>query len=108
MYHLLYILKSRKRADSPSCTIYAGHGSFMLFTKEFIAQYDDLQFPTFLYGEEIFFAELIRAANLKVLYAPTLLINNTGNVSTGRVSLKQRSQWSIESLLAIYNTYFKG
>lgn len=108
LYHLLYILKSRKRADSPSCTIYAGHGSFMLFTKEFIAQYDDLQFPTFLYGEEIFFAELIRAANLKVLYTPTLLINNTGNVSTGRVSLKQRSQWSIESLLAIYNTYFKG
>ena len=93
LYHLLYILKSRKRADSPSCTIYAGHGSFMLFTKEFIA---------------IFFAELIRAANLKVLYAPILLINNTGNVSTGRVSLKQRSQWSIESLLAIYNTYFKG
>jgi hypothetical protein len=78
----------------------------MLFTKEFITQYDDLQFPTFLYGEEIFFAELIRAANLKVLYAPILLINNTGNVSTGRVSLKQRSQWSIESLRTIQKMFF--
>jgi hypothetical protein len=78
----------------------------MLFTKEFIAQYDDLQFPTFLYCEEIFFAELIRAANLKVLYAPILLINNTGNVSTGRVSLKQRSQWSIESLRTIQKMFF--
>ena len=39
LYHALYVLKSQKSKVYPSCDIYAGHGSFMLFTKAFVEQY---------------------------------------------------------------------
>jgi hypothetical protein len=106
LYHALYVLKSRQSREYPACEIYAGHGSFMLFTKAFVAQYPELHFPTFMYGEEIWFAELVRAAELKTSYAPTLRIANTGNISTGLINQKQKSAWSKESLHAIKKIFF--
>lgn len=107
LYHALYVLKSQKSREYPSCEIYAGHGSFMLFTRVFVAHYPELHYPTFMYGEEIWFAELVRAAELKTTYTPTLRIANTGNISTGLINQKQKSAWSKESLRAIYQQFFK-
>jgi hypothetical protein len=59
-----------------------------------------------MYGEEIWFAELVRAAELKTSYAPTLRIANTGNISTGLINQKQKSAWSKESLHAIKKIFF--
>ena len=107
LYHCLYILKSQNTKISPACEIYAGHGSFMLFTKAFANAYPELQFPGFMYGEEIYMAELVRAAGLQVQYMPTLHIANTGNVNTGLINQKQKSAWSKASLHAIYNQFFR-
>lgn len=107
LYHALYVLKSQKSKEYPSCEIYAGHGSFMLFTKAFVEQYPELHFPAFMYGEEIWLAELTRAAKLGVHYVPALLISNTGNISTGLINQAQKSKWSKESLSFIYNQFFR-
>ena len=107
LYHRLYLLKSRQKKVYPACAIYAGHGSFMLFTKAFVQHYPELHFPTFMYGEEIYFAELVRAAQLKTEYVPTLQIANVGNISTGSINQAQKSAWSKESLRALYKTYFE-
>ena len=84
-YYWLYKLKSKKRLLYPECAIYAGHGSFMLFTNAFVQHYPALQFPGFMYAEEIFFAELVRIAQLKVIYTPQLRIHNIGNINTGEI-----------------------
>ncbi len=107
MYYRLYVLKSQKAKNYPACEIYAGHGSFMLFTKAFVSAYPELQFPGFMYGEEIYMAELVRAAGLKVQYIPTLRIANIGNVNTALINQKQKSAWSKQSLHAIYNRFFR-
>lgn len=107
LYHSLYILKSQKSKEYPSCKIYAGHGSFMLFTKAFVEQYSELHFPTFMYGEEIWLAELTQASKLGVLYAPSLRIENTGNISTGLINQAQKSKWSKDSLYFIFNQFFR-
>ena len=107
LYHALYVLKSQKSREYPSCEIYAGHGSFMLFTRAFVARYPELHYPTFMYGEEIWFAELVRAAQLKTTYTPTLRIDNIGNINTGTMHQSLKSQWSKESLRAIYQQFFK-
>ena len=60
-----------------------------------------------MYGEEIYFAELVRAVQLKTKYDPTLQIANVGNISTGLINQTQKSKWSKESLHALYTTYFK-
>lgn len=107
IYHRLSVLKGQKAKIYPSCDIYAGHGSFMLFTKAFVQHNPQIHFPCFMYGEEIFFAELTRAAQLTTRYEPTLRIANVGNISTGLINQAQKSAWSKESLHAIYNRFFR-
>lgn len=107
LYHALYVLKSKKSKAYPSCEIYAGHGSFMLFTNAFVTKQQDLTFPGFMYGEEIYFAELTRIAGLHVRYIPTLRIANSGNINTGLINQAQKSQWSKASLKAIYKQFFE-
>ena len=107
IYHALYVMKSQKSKAYPSREIYAGHGSFMLFTKAFVQKNTEIHYPTFMYGEEIYLAELTHAANLGVLYVPSLQINNTGNISTGLINQAQKSKWSKESLRTIYTIFFK-
>ena len=106
-YHRLYVLKGRKAKTYPACGIYAGHGSFMLFTKAFVERNPVLQFSGFMYGEEIYLAELVRKAGLNVQYVPTLRIANIGNINTGLINQAQKSKWSKESLHAIYKAFFE-
>lgn len=107
LYHHLYLIKNKQQKVYPACTIYAGHGSFMLFSQAFVQHNPAILFPTFMYGEEIFFAELVRIAGLKVQYLPALRIANTGNISTGLINQKQKSAWSKISLRTIYTSYFQ-
>lgn len=106
IYHSLYLLKNKQSKVYPACDIYAGHGSFMLFTKSFVQMYSDMHYPTFMYGEEIYMAELVRIAQQKVHYFPTLRIANSGNISTGLINQALKSKWSEESLCAIYKQFF--
>ncbi|MBQ3998576.1 MAG: hypothetical protein II644_04485 [Paludibacteraceae bacterium] len=106
LYHRLYLIKNKQQKVYTACTIYAGHGSFMLFTHNFIAKNPELSFPGFMYGEEIYMAERVRAAQLTVQYQPTLRIANVGNISTGLVNQAQKSAWSKESLNAIKKIFF--
>lgn len=107
LYHGLYLLKSRHKKVHPEDDIYAGHGSFMLFTKNFVAKNSEIHFPGFMYGEEIYLAELARKAALRVRYIPALRIANIGNINTGLINQTQKSQWSKESLRAIYKAFFE-
>ena len=107
LYYKLHLLKSKETKVYPTCDIYAGHGSFMLFTKAFTDQYSELHFPGFMYGEEIYMAELVRAAHLKVHYFPTLRIANIGNISTGLINQTKKSKWNKESLRTIYEYFFE-
>ena len=105
-YHGLYLLKSRHTKVYPESDIYAGHGSFMLFTKSFVTKNSEIHFPGFMYGEEIYLAELTRKAALRVRYVPTLRIANVGNINTGLINQSRKSEWSKESLRAIYKAFF--
>ena len=106
LYHALYLLKSHQKKEYPACTIYAGHGSFMLVTKAFVDKNPEIHFPGFMYGEEIYLAELVRRAGLTVQYEPILHIDNIGNINTGTMKQSLKSRWSKESLGAIYKTFY--
>jgi GT2 family glycosyltransferase len=86
--------------------IYAGYGSFMIFTKEFIALNEQWHYEPFLFGEEIFFGEVARLANLKVLYVPTLQITDVGKVSTGRMNAIGKLKVQKESNDYLLKTFF--
>lgn len=91
---------------SPECDLYAGHGSFMLFTRSFFKHYTKIHYPIFLFGEEVFFAELITKAGLRVHYYPDLVVNDMEHVSTGKMKKKFYYKCNKESVDYILKTFY--
>ncbi len=89
LYEKLYYNVKKQKDEYKDLDIYAGHGSFFLFTRSFINNYPKLDYPIFLYGEELYFAELNRKAGLKVRYIPSLIINDFEHVSTSLIRRRQ-------------------
>lgn len=87
--------------------IFYGCGSCFILTKEFFKIYSKIWYPVFLYGEEIFIAELCKDANLKVLYNPDLKLDEVGSVSTGKVNIKNICKYNFEGLKYNYNKFYK-
>jgi GT2 family glycosyltransferase len=112
LYYLYWLasrfkMRAGKNERRDERYIYSGYGSFMLFTKGFIAKQDKWFYESFLFGEEIFFAEMARTYNMKVLYAPQLRINDIGKVSTGKIASRNKLKMQKESNSYLYNTFFK-
>lgn len=110
LYEFIYRFRHRERKlltnQQQNIPIYAGHGSIMIFTKHFFRLNTAIHFPGFMYGEELFFAELVRQSKLQTVYYPQLIINNIGNVSTKLLGNKRKCHMSKESLSAIRQLYF--
>lgn len=91
---------------SEAKNIYASHGSFMIFTTKFADFLQTLQFPSFMYGEEIFIGEELRKRNLKTLYWPKIKIFDTEHISTGKTKNKVLFKYNYESLTKIKEIYY--
>lgn len=86
--------------------IYAPHGSFMLFTKAYFESHGDLDFKSFLFGEEIYVAEILRKINLKAMYVPQIAIIHNEHQSTSMVSLKRRAAFTRQSSSYLVKEFF--
>lgn len=105
---LSYMKHSKSVFCNESKDIYAGHGSFMLFSWQFIKDNISMTFPGFMYGEEIFFAEIIRLAGMKVRYCPELKITNVGSVSVTLLGNEWQCKVNKDSLRKLRNMYFRN
>ncbi len=99
---------SQRQNPSSIMPIYAGHGSIMMFTGAFLSRHINLQFPSFMYAEEIYMAELVRANLLKVYYVPTVRVENVGEASTGLLGNRWRCSQKIKSLRIIKKIFDFG
>ncbi len=72
--------------------VYAPHGSCIIFHKNYFAHGGHLNYSAFLFGEELFVAEMARQMNLHVVYEPRLRIHHQDHVSTGLVHLRFEKQ----------------
>ena len=71
------------RKNTAPRTIYAPHGSFFIFKRDFFEAGGHLNYAPFLYYEENFIAEAARQLNLPVLYDPRLHVTHQEHASTG-------------------------
>ncbi|MBO5024728.1 MAG: glycosyltransferase [Bacteroidaceae bacterium] len=100
------------RKTYPSMDIYAGHGSFILLTKEYFNRCGLINYPIFLFGEELYLAEECRKHSLRVLYAPSIRIFDKEHVSTSKlkrtISFKKTFyyQCNCKALRYILNKYY--
>lgn len=86
--------------------IYAGHGSLIILTKEFIKRCGIIDYPVFLFGEEIFLAELCRKNGMKVIYDPDIIVNDIGSVSTSKILKPQFCRHNYEAIDYLIKTFY--
>lgn len=96
---------SQKKLQSKN--IYCGHGSFIILTKQFIKRNPILNYPCFLFCEELFLGEVIKNEGLKVIYEPSLKILDDEHVSTGKLLSRNYYKYNKASLSWILRTFYK-
>jgi GT2 family glycosyltransferase len=79
------IPKSSLQQKGQRESVYAPHGSFLIFSRRFFASGGFLDANLFLYGEEISVAEICRELGLPVIYDPCLQVIHAEHNSTGSV-----------------------
>lgn len=95
----LYKWRHRATVSTPKREqIYAGHGSFMMFTGSFFEQNRNFKFPVFLFGEELFWAELALRSKNEVVYEPSIKINDIDHISTRKISYRKICAMCLEAL----------
>ena len=68
--------------------IYAGHGSCMIFNKDFFYNGGFLDTGFTMYGEEVSTAEISKKVNSSIYYMPSLSLLHNEHQSTSKLSLK--------------------
>jgi len=86
--------------------IYAPHGSFIIFTKEYSKIENGFDYPRFLFGEEVHVGEVVRRNNLKVEYNNTLVIRDIEHGSTSLAAVRFLSKHHVLSYKFLINKYF--
>jgi GT2 family glycosyltransferase len=87
-------------------TIYAPHGSIVMFRREFFAAGGRLEFGGFMYGEELHVAEQARRLGFSVLYEPGCHVLHNAHAVVGKVPSALNRRWRSESSDFIWSAYF--
>lgn len=98
------------RSGAAPYRIYAPHGAFIAFRRTYFEQGGQLDYPGFLFGEEVYVAETARELGLRVGYDPALCVQHDEHVATRSSRWPFQSRERLRLVLAsrdfLYKTYF--
>lgn len=106
MYNLT-LFKRKRNTVSTSSSIYAGHGSFIILTSYFLKYNNDINYPCFLFGEEIFLAEIIKKQKKIVNYYPNIVIYDDDHVSTKLMKKKDFFKYNYAAINYLRNAFYE-
>ncbi|WP_168661099.1 hypothetical protein [Paraburkholderia sp. SG-MS1] len=86
--------------------IYAGHGSFMVLLDEFFTRGGHLEYPEFLFCEEIFVAEQCIDLQLTAVFVPELRVIHREHATTGLIPSRKIVRYLQRSHQFCKNNYF--
>jgi GT2 family glycosyltransferase len=96
----------KKYVSKPAGQIYAGHGSFIILTSMYFEKCGIIDYPIFLYGEEIYLAEQCRNAKLKVIYNPDLKVYDYEHISTSTMKRSFNYQCRYKAIQYVLNNFY--
>ncbi len=102
--HTLY--RSKKFISHQPGEIYAGHGSFIILTRQYFQRCGIIDYPVFLFCEEIYLGEQCLHNNLTVHYCPDIKVTDMEHVSTGTFRRSRYCRYNYEALSHILKTYY--
>jgi GT2 family glycosyltransferase len=100
------LYKSKKFVSHERGDIYAGHGSFIILTKRFFEADGIIDYPVFLFCEEIYLGEQCRQHGLKVVYEPDIRVTDAEHASTGTFRRSSYCRYNYDALSYILRTYY--
>lgn len=99
-------LSSTIKSRSNEKLIYAPHGSFIIFNRNFFKN-ADIDFGAFLFAEEIFVGELARNSGVKIVYAPSLIVIHHSHSTTGIIKNRKMIKFKNDSYSYLYHEFFQ-
>lgn len=105
LYHKFSYRKKRLETH-PAGEIYGGHGSFIILTKRYFEHCGVIDYPVFLFCEEIWLAEQCQKAGLRVMYEPSLKVSDVEHASTGRMNLGYYCHMNEEAIQYIIQNFY--
>lgn len=90
--------------EAPS--IYAPHGSCIIFNRRYFSAGGDFEYSVFLFGEEIFVAETAKRVGLTVRYCPWLRILDSEHASTGIIRSRRVAGYMKDATTYLVEHYF--
>lgn len=102
--HTLY--KSKKLVSHQPGEIYAGHGSFIILTRQYFQQCGIIDYPVFLFCEEIYLGEQCQQHGLKVVYEPDIRVTDAEHASTGTFRRSSYCRYNYDAISYILSTYY--
>ena len=88
--------------------IYAAHGSFLIFSRNYFLSGGMFDDSLFLFGEEISVAETCRRLGLKILYAPGLQVLHDEHSSVGPGMSRAAYRHHRQSVRHLFSKYLQG
>lgn len=109
--HFTHLLVGWKRKKDSSIKdvrkIYAGHGSILIFTRPFMQYIFPFNYPFFLYGEELYFAELALSLDMQTVYNPYIFVNNcSAHISTSHLKFAKICEYGKQAISYIITKYY--
>lgn len=109
--HYLYTktLYRRKKFQSHAPGhIYAGHGSCIILGRRYFECCGIIDYPVFLFGEEIYLAENCMQNGLYVDYDPTVKVRDGEHTSTAKIRKKSYYRFNWEAMDYVLKTYYRS
>jgi len=106
LYRNTFYKRKAIRRELPPMDIYAGHGSFILLTAEYFKRCGKVDYPVFLYGEELYIAEKCSQHSLVVRYEPSVCLYDKEHCSTGKMKKSFYYECNYKALSYILKTFY--
>lgn len=106
IYHHTAYRRKKYNTQAEPGTIYAGHGSLIILTKHYLQKCGKIDYPIFLFCEELFLAENCRQTGLAVRYEPSIQVNDKEHVSIGKMPHSVYCQYNLKAMNYIIKKFF--
>lgn len=104
------IMHKKKKLEaikySDSFPIYLPYGAVLFFSNHFFKKGCELNFPLFLFGEELFVAEQARRAGLEIVYVPAIRFLNYEHASTSKLNVDLIRECNHKAMKFILEKYY--
>ena len=88
-----------RKSNNVEQIILMGYGACYILTKNFFNNFDNLDSPNFLMGEEGVLANQVLSKNGKTIYKPNLIVHHHDHTSIGKISSRSLYNFSKESYI---------